>query len=1006
MITPQYEEAYKRLNSAQKDAVDTIEGPVMVIAGPGTGKTQILTLRIANILLKTDTNPSSILVLTFSESAALQVRNRLASMIGSPAYRVDISTFHGFCNEVIRNNLEEFPHLVSSESMTDVEQIEIVEKIILDNSFQYLKPIGEPLHYLRNAISGINDLKKENISPEKFLEVLNIQHSDFEQIEDLYHEKGKYKGEMKGKYKDLQKEIAKNKELQFIYAEYQKQLVEQKLYDFNDMLLEVVRALENNGDLRLRLQEKYQYILVDEHQDTNSAQNKIVELLCDFYEIPNLFVVGDEKQAIYRFQGASLENFLYFRTLYPAAKMISLKENYRSHQTILDAASSMISHNVTANLLPEKITLQAMGGIKADSIKVAQFSDYHAEYQYIAESIKSKVESQKGKIAYSDFAVLVRNNRDLEPLIESFERNSIPFSINTDSNVFADPEIQKFLLILRAIDKFPSGVEMVKAMHVSYFNLEPIDVYKISSYAMKNRIMLGDVLEDLNSEKAKELGLRKWENLISFYQLIKAWYKLSHNATFEQLFVAVLKQSGMLESIHKHPKYFEIQDKVIGLFEEAKMLFQRRKQLVLSQFLEYLDLLNKHNLALKAEVRTERSESVKLMTAHRSKGLEFEYVYIPQVFEGHWGNAKARSRGFKLPWEYLANRLDLKDIADENEDERRLFFVALTRAKKDILLSYSVKSLEGKEQLPAQFLQEIEQSLLEEKNILEFEQNFQNNKDSLFNIEEIIHSGEKDVEFVRNLFKERGLSVTGFDNFLSCPWKFFYRNLLSLPDTKSFPMIFGTAIHFALDQYVKSLKDKPLEVADVKKYFKTALEKEALTEIDRKALLSKGNAIIEKFIPSVASFWHDKYESEVTVRGVQFSDTITLNGRIDMIEPKSSNEVIVHDFKTGKPKSRNSINGSNPASDRNYLRQLVFYKILLDHHQDGRRRMIGGTIDYIEPSESGNFKSEHFEITDEMVKDLEQQIIVVGKQIWDVTFWDERCIDPECEYCKMRNLMN
>ena len=263
MITPQFEESYKRLNAAQKEAVDTIEGPVMVIAGPGTGKTQILTLRIANILLKTDTAPSSILVLTFSESAALQVRNRLASLIGSPAYRVDINTFHGFCNEVIKNNLEEFPHLVSSESMTDVEQIEIVEKIILDNSFVYLKPIGEPLHYLRTSISAINDLKKENISPLRFREVLEKQREDFEKIEDLYHEKGKYKGEMKGKYKDLEKEIAKNEELSFIYEEYQDQLVSQKLYDFNDMLLEVVRALDENQDLRLRLQERYQYILVD-----------------------------------------------------------------------------------------------------------------------------------------------------------------------------------------------------------------------------------------------------------------------------------------------------------------------------------------------------------------------------------------------------------------------------------------------------------------------------------------------------------------------------------------------------------------------------------------------------------------------------------------------------------------------------------------------------------------------------------------------------------------------
>lgn len=1002
MITGEFQTAYNRLNSAQKDAVDTVEGPVMVIAGPGTGKTQILTLRIANILVKTDATPGSILVLTFSESAALQVRNRLASLIGSPAYRVDISTFHGFCNDVIRNNLEEFPHLVSSESITDVEQIEIVEKIILDNSFTYLKPFGEPLHYLRSAISGINELKKENVSPKRFKEVLKKQKNDFEKTPDLYHDKGRYKGEMKGKHKDLQKEIAKNEELQFIYESYQKQLVEQKLYDFNDMLLEVVRALEENKDLRLRLQERYQYILIDEHQDTNAAQNKIVELLCDFYENPNLFVVGDEKQAIYRFQGASLENFLYFRTIYPQAKLISLKENYRSHQTILDAASSMISHNVTAQLLPDQQTLLAMSQIQADSIKLAQFSDYHAEYQFLVEEVRKRIAKSD---RYSDIAILARNNRDLEPVVEAFERSGIPFSINTDTNVFTDPEIQKLLLMLRAVNSFCSDADMIRAMHVSYFHLEPIDIYKITNYAAKQKMMVCEILEDLDETVAKEIGLRNEERLRHFYTLIKSWSMLSHNSTFEHLFVTIIKESGMREAIHMHPKHYEILDKLIGLFEEAKMLFQRKGGLSLEQFLGYLALLEKHNLSLKAEVRTERSDAVRLMTAHRSKGLEFEYVYIIQVFDGHWGNSKSRSRGFKLPWSYLSNKLELEGIADENEDERRLFFVALTRAKKDIMLTFSTKSLEGKEQLPSQFIQEIDASFLAPIDTSAFEKEFLERKDQLFDFEEHTHSFERDVEFIRKLFLERGLSVTGLDNFLDCPWKFFYRNLLLMPDVKSYSMIFGTSVHFALDHYVKSLKSNPLTPSQVKQKFVERLKQEPVTSVDFEMIKQKGEKILEKYIAEVGSLWNEKFESEVTVRGVQFSDRITLNGRIDMIEPKSTSEVIVHDFKTGKPKSRKSIDGSNPNSQANYLRQLVFYKILLDRHQDGKRRMVGGVIDFVEPTESGSFKSEYFDVTDEQVRELEEQINVVGKQIWDVTFWDQRCADAECEYCQLRDLV-
>ena len=218
--------------------------------------------------------------------------------------------------------------------------------------------------------------------------------------------------------------------------------------------------------------------------------------------------------------------------------------------------------------------------------------------------------------------------------------------------------------------------------------------------------------------------------------------------------------------------------------------------------------------------------------------------------------------------------------------------------------------------------------------------------------------------------------------------------------------MFGTSVHFALDQYVKSLRSKPLSAKQVREKFIERLKQEPVSSVDFEAIKQKGEKILDKYIAEVASHWSEKYESEVTVRGVQFSDTITLNGRIDMIEPIGESQVIVHDFKTGKPKSKKSIDGSNPDSQTNYLRQLVFYKILLDHHQDGKRKMIGGVIDFVEPTDSGNFKSEYFEVTEEQVKELENQIKIVGKQIWDVTFWDQRCGDVECEYCQLRDLVN
>jgi DNA helicase-2/ATP-dependent DNA helicase PcrA len=292
MITPKFQTSYKRLNSEQKEAVDLIEGPVMVIAGPGTGKTQILTLRIANILLKTQVNPSNILALTFTEAAAAEMRHRLVEMIGTDGYKVEINTFHGFCNDVIKNYPEAFSHMISSEPITEVEQIQFMEELILKTELQYLRPFGDPLYYVRSVLSEINNLKKEAVNPADLELAIEQQKKDFDVIEDLYHDKGRYKGEMKGKYQDLKKEIVKNEELNTLYKSYQNFLEQEKFYDFNDMLFEVKDMMESDKSFLLTLQEKYQYILVDEHQDTNALQNRIVQLLGDFFDEPNIFVVA------------------------------------------------------------------------------------------------------------------------------------------------------------------------------------------------------------------------------------------------------------------------------------------------------------------------------------------------------------------------------------------------------------------------------------------------------------------------------------------------------------------------------------------------------------------------------------------------------------------------------------------------------------------------------------------------------------------------------------------
>ncbi len=1020
MVTPKFTESYKRLNPEQREAVDLIEGPVMVIAGPGTGKTQILTLRIANILLKTQVNPSNILALTFTEAASAEMRNRLVGMIGTDGYKVHIGTFHGFCNDVIKNYPENFPHLISSEPVTEVEQIQFMEELILGSEFKYLKPFGDPLYYVKSVLGEINNLKKEAVAPLDLEEVIGLQKKNFETIEDLYHDKGRYKGEMKGKYQDLQKEIAKNEELIILYKAYQDFLEKEKFYDFNDMLFEVKNMMEHDRSFLLTLQEKYQYILVDEHQDTNALQNRIVQLLGDFFDEPNIFVVGDEKQAIYRFQGASLENFLAFRKQYPTAKLVSLVQNYRSHQKILDAADSLIERNLSAHLLlPERVKLQAQNGstsspLKSEPIKLVVLHDYFAEMQFVAEQIKNK---KKTGVSLSEIVVIGRNNRDLQSMADVLERCGVPYTINSDASVLNDIYILKLVSLLRAIAYPGSEMDLLKAMHIDFFGIEPVDLYKLVSDKQKmirdtkENILFYDYLNQLSEEKAKELNLETFKSLQLFNTKMRDWQKRSSNTSFENFFIEVITESGFKTHLLLSGKRYEILDKLIALFEEIKILMQRNSEFSLKDFIIYLDLLKKHDVSLKTKVHTLLSDSVNLMTAHRSKGLEFEYVFIINAFDGHWGNSRKRSKGFKIPWDLLGITLNLE--TEEGEDERRLFYVALTRAKKDIYISYSTTSIEGKEQIPSQFITEIDPELIEEMDIEKFEQQFLQNKEQIFDIPDKEHILTKNEQssashkiFFQNLFEKRGLSATALDNYLSCPWKFFYRNLLSFPDIKNTNQIYGTLMHLVMSRLIREKGKGESGKEEVLEMFNDLVKKSPLPDLEKKELLAKGRISIEKIATELIPAWVDKtLISEMSIKGVKLDDGVVLNGRLDLIEETADKQlVIVHDFKTGKSKSRNAIAGLTAGSDGNYLRQLTFYKILVDNYHSGQMKMQGGVIDFIEPDEKGRFKSEYFEITDQEVKVLEDQIRFVSNEIRNLDFWDRFCDDEECEYCELRRL--
>lgn len=336
MATP-FENAFSRLNPAQRQAVELVEGPVMVIAGPGTGKTQVLTVRIAQILKTTDTSPSSILALTFTESAALNMRQRLLQFIGEAAYRVRIETFHAFCDDVIRTHPEYFSVRLDSQPLGDIEKFQIMEELLDTLPLSAVRTVGSPYHYLSSIQKKISDLKREGVTPAKYAALVEAEQELFAQEKD---------GLKKTALTKREKELAKMAELGVLFDAYQQQLLQRRRYDYDDMIRFVVEAFQAHEELLAEYQEKFLYFMVDEYQDTNASQNNVVRLLASYWgQQANVCVVGDPHQSIYRFQGASLENTLTFLDYYPQATVIFLDKGYRCPQPIYTAAAAVIANN-------------------------------------------------------------------------------------------------------------------------------------------------------------------------------------------------------------------------------------------------------------------------------------------------------------------------------------------------------------------------------------------------------------------------------------------------------------------------------------------------------------------------------------------------------------------------------------------------------------------------------------------------------------------------------------
>lgn len=1042
-----FEKNYKMLNGEQRSAVDTIDGPVLVIAGPGTGKTQLLSTRIANILRQTDTSADNILAMTFTDAGAQNMRERLSTLIGAESYKVGIFTYHGFANEIIQNYREFFLDKNLENQADDLKKLEILEfvkeKLPPNSGIKYVE--------LKNFAKVISEMKRALITPAELKHIaqaniaeqdsfhqkikgLRVSGSSFTKVEPFYSavrralessisnqligtkfksnlvfyleklNEAFLEGEETGKSNSLTSwrnsflkekdgddnfqvtDVYKNKKLlEFadFYESFNAEMKSQGLYDFDDMILEVIDTVEKNDDLRFTLQEKYQYLLLDEYQDTNDAQARIIELLTDnpvFEGKPNVLAVGDDDQAIMAFQGASKSNMIDFYNRFGGnAKVINLTKNYRSHGDILSSSKNVantISGRLTKNLpIAIEKDISAEKDFAGEEIKIdrTNFRSQIAEFSWVAEEISKLINSG---IPANEIAVIAPKHKILQAFSPYLKNQNVPVKYEKRENILEDKavsqliKISKLVLAIRDKDETQMAELFPEILSFDFWEVPTVEAWKMSWLAKDKREFWIEAILESDRLAIQRLG-----------EILVALAELSYSNSFEEMFDYILGSRAIFEAkdnddqeILKSPirdylsnksdeEFFDVISNLTVLRDHLRE-FSKERNNDLSVLIKFADAYNKADLKIvNTNPHSSSENAVQLMTPFVAKGLEFDYVFLLSLNQEVWNRSSGGSKTISMPI-----NLKFTNIQDEGEDTRkRLLFVAMTRAKTHLYLTNYTSDFSGKNTKSLAFLDEREEDkILKSKILPEKWQNISHNKKESLEVSDLELNWHDFYavknESMRNLLLPRiqnfKMSPTNLNSFIdieySGPQAFYENNILCFPEAYGASATLGTLVHDGFNYIQDKInKGEMPSFETLRGRFIERISKYPISDKDR-------TDITERFDRIFSDFFDDRLnefkagniaEKNFSSAGVVIGDAL-LTGKIDLIRiDREDKKIVVVDYKTGSiPLKNGKIDKSNSKIHK-YEQQLYFYKILIENTPEFAGYQIEkGIIEFIEPS--------------------------------------------------------
>jgi DNA helicase-2/ATP-dependent DNA helicase PcrA len=867
------------LNTEQLQAVTHASGPLLIVAGAGTGKTTVITRRIAFLLQQKLAQPSEILALTFTDKASGEMEERVDLLAELGNHDFWISTFHSFCQRILEQHGLDIGLANSFRLLDDVGQWILVRKNFEKFNLDYYKPLGSPDRFIETLLKHFSKCKDEMITPEEYLAYAkSLTHTNEEE----------------------EVEAKRVLEVANAYAVYQQLLLDNEYLDFGDLINYAIHLFEKRPNILKIYQEKFKYILVDEFQDTNFAQYQLIKLLTgvlgkDGQPVNNLVVVGDDDQSIYKFRGASVSNILKLKEDYKDVTQITLVQNYRTSQAILDLAYNFIQANNPERLETKlKIDKKLIAGNKEIKdkahIEVLEADDLSSELTCVVNKIIELKEKNPEK-SWNEFAILIRANSAAEEIIPRLNSANIPYTFVANKGLFKKKVIADLICYMKLLDNYHESASLFRVMQLPKFTIKPEESSHITQFTHKKTLSLFEALGKLEEiEGISEASQKKISTLL---ELITKHSEAMMEKTAVELFVHILADLGILEEIQKDTlQNAEDRELIDQFYKKIEFFEEQSDDKSLRAFLDHLDLEVK--AGSEGVIKFDPNlgpESLKVMTVHSSKGLEFTYVFLINMVDQRFPT-RAKHDSIAIPDALV------KDILPEGDahlqEERRLFYVAVTRAKTNLYLSWAKDYGGAKLKKPSVFLQETNLVPSEKVSLATGKVVFTKKSGP----------GRKKQVYQNLPTKFSFSDIASFEN---CPLDYKYKTYLKLPMPGAAPLSFGKTIHKVCQLFTESfMQGQNPTWEQMEEWYKEHWIDEWYKDKEQKEKYRTAGHTMLKQV------FDDTYGHKPNIKYIEegfklkLGKEYTIVGRIDRADILPDGSLAIVDYKTNEsPKTKN-----------------------------------------------------------------------------------------------------